>query len=185
MYPDSGTDIVALLMARHSRIKDLLDRLRAGDGQRAALFDELVRTFAAHEYSEHQVAHPAARELGVPDDVVDQLMAEENRLEQALSDLCARGLDDPTFEVDLGEFAGAVIVHCAQEEQQEYTTMVTAPPQRLRELGAALLEAEAAAPTRPHPVARRSGFARLFVAPVFAILDRARDGMRGRRREVI
>ncbi|MBF6327819.1 hemerythrin domain-containing protein [Nocardia transvalensis] len=180
MYPETDPDVVTVLLGRHSRIQQLAERIRAADGDRRAQFDEFVRTFAAHEYSEHQVVHPAARACGVPDEAVDLLMLQEDELEKSLSALCARGIDAPGWDVDFSEFASAAIVHCAQEEQQEYAQLLAVPRERQRELGRAVLDAEAVAPTRPHPAARRSGFARLCVAPVLALVDRLRDGVRRR-----
>ncbi|RDI44921.1 hemerythrin domain-containing protein [Nocardia mexicana] len=182
MYPEIESDIVGLLTTRHARIKQLLDRIRCGEGDRRAQFDDLVRAFAAHEFSEHQVAHPAARGHGVPADVVDQLMLQENGLERDLAMLYERGVDDPRFDLDFGDFASAALLHCAQEEQQEYPGFLALPAETRTELGRSVLEAERMAPTRPHPSARRTPLARGLVAPVLGLTDRLRDAVHRRAR---
>ncbi|QIS21134.1 hemerythrin domain-containing protein [Nocardia terpenica] len=171
-------DLVAVLLDRHRRIHELLDRIQSGGRAIPRRFDDLVRLFAAHEYAEHRVAHPAARSAGIPDHVVDHLMAEENDLERALAALCALGADDPRFHLDFGEFAAAAGLHCAREEQEEFVWLGSLPAADRRELGQSLLTAESLAPTRPHPLARRSGLARWTMAPVAALWDRLTDTMR-------
>ncbi|WP_280269486.1 hemerythrin domain-containing protein [Nocardia wallacei] len=180
MYPEIESDIVGLLTTRHAQIKRLLDRIRLGTGDRRTRFDDLVRTFAAHEFSEHQVVHPAARGHGVPDDVVDQLMLQENGLEHDLAALYARGAEDPRFDMDFSDFAGAALLHCAQEEQQEYPQFLALPAEIRTELARSVLDAERLAPTRPHPSARRTPLARGVLAPALGVADRLRDAVRRR-----
>ncbi|GAA2362427.1 DUF2795 domain-containing protein [Dactylosporangium salmoneum] len=62
--PSKQYDVVEILLARHTEIKQMFTRVSSAQGrQKEELFHELVRMLAVHENAEEIVVHPAARDL--------------------------------------------------------------------------------------------------------------------------
>jgi hypothetical protein len=179
--PGPADDVVDLLLAQHARIEEqfLLVTGSTGEARRDA-FDDLVRLLAVHETAEEEIIHPLVRTLpgAGGDDMVDDRLAEERVAKQTLSTLVDGGVDADGFDTGLLLLRQAVLMHARHEERYEFPHLRQhVPAERLRKLAAALLAAEAFAPTRPHPGVE-SATANVAAGPVLAIIDRVRDAVR-------
>jgi hypothetical protein len=133
-----------------------------------------------HETAEEEIIHPLARTLpgAGGDDMVDDRLAEERVAKQTLVTLVEGGVDADGFDTGLLLLRQAVLTHARHEERYEFPHLRQhVPPERLRRLAAALLAAEAFAPTRPHP-GTESATANVVAGPALAIIDRVRDAVR-------
>ncbi|MEV0568704.1 DUF2795 domain-containing protein [Dactylosporangium sp. NPDC050588] len=183
--PSTQRDIVEILLARHTEIKQMFMRVGSAQaGQKEQLFHDLVRMLAVHENAEEVVVHPAARDL-IPngDSVVGERLQEESESKRALADLYDQGIDHPEFDRHLGVLAESVLAHAAQEERLEFAQLRQhADIDRLRRMAAAFEAAESVVPTRPHPSAGESATVNLMVGPPTAVFDKIRDAMRDWRK---
>ena len=172
-------DVVALLIAQHSLIRDLFAEVKhAPEATRREAFTRLVRLLAVHETAEEEVVHPLARLQPGGSGVVDDRLDEENQAKQLLQRLEEIGPEGAEFEQLLDELRTAVLEHARAEERYEFIQLrQRTSPERLRTLAVAVRAAEAAAPTHPHPGVE-SATANLAVGPFMAVADRVRDAMR-------
>ncbi|MEU4836080.1 hemerythrin domain-containing protein [Streptosporangium sp. NPDC023615] len=173
-------DVVELLLAQHSLIRDLFDEVeRASAEDRPEAFQRLVRLLAVHETAEEEIVHPyARRKIDGGDAVVDDRLAEENEAKQLLMTMDKAGVDDPEFTANLALLRGAVTAHARSEERYEFTQLRarTSPAER-RAMAVGVKAAEAIAPTHPH-AGVESATKNLLVGTPVAMMDRARDVIR-------
>ena len=173
-------DVIALLERQHVQIRELFAELEAttGDRRRDA-FRSLVRLLAVHETAEEEVVHPAARSTDGGDTVVDARIGEERRAKELLSTLDSMGPEAEGFDTLLIQLRDDVLAHAEHEEHEEFPRLRAAcSVDQLRGVAVAVRAAEAIAPTRPHPGVE-SATANLLLGPPTAIMDRARDLIRG------
>lgn len=172
-------DVVALLLAQHDRVADLLETVGAAHGRaRRTAFDELRAFLAVHETAEEMVLRPVT-ELAGGRAVAAARNAEEKESNVVLAQLQHLDLDSVDFERRLAGFGEMVRAHAAAEERDELPIVLAHhDPQERRRLGQRLRAAEAIAPTRPHPSAAGSPVAQWAVGPVASIIDRTRDAIR-------
>ncbi|OUC82930.1 hemerythrin [Streptosporangium minutum] len=173
-------DVVDLLLAQHSLIRDLFDEVEKAPAEaRAEAFQRLVRLLAVHETAEEEVVHPyARRKIDGGEGVVDDRLAEENEAKQLLMRMDKAGVEDPQFLTDLAVLRAAVMAHARSEERYEFTQLraQTSEAER-RALAAGVKAAEALAPTHPH-AGVESATKNLLVGTPVAMMDRARDVIR-------
>lgn len=175
-----GPDAVAFLEHQHQEVLTAMSSLAAGHGDRRETFEMLVRLLAVHESAEEMVVYPAVR-ASVPDGdaLADARLREEDDAKQALSDLEKLGVDDPRFDETFETFAAAVREHADHEEREVFPKLrAHVDPEMLDRMRAALVTAEAVAPTHPHPHGPNSAIGNLVVGPFVAIADRVRDALR-------
>jgi hemerythrin superfamily protein len=177
-------DVVDVLLAQHARIEDLFHQVLVSRGDlRRAGFEQLVVLLAVHETAEEEIVHPSAR-VSMPDGdgVVDDRLSEERAAKELLAQLQDVDPDDPRFEPAFGRLRMAVLEHAKREERYEFPHLRhRIPADRLRTMGAALLAAEALAPTRPHPGVETAA-ANVALGPQLALVDQIRDTVRGAMR---
>jgi hemerythrin superfamily protein len=177
----TGQTVIDLLLDQHTQIKRLFSDVLSATGEnKRDRFYELVRLLAVHESAEELVVHPIARRSiadGGP--IVVARLEEEDKAKHTLSDLYSLGVDHPEFDVRLRALGEDVVEHATAEETEEFAELRAAlsPADQLR-LAEAVRAAEAAAPTRPHPMAGESATANSLVGPPLAIFDRVRDALR-------
>lgn len=177
-------DVIDLLIAQHARIEELFAIALTSSGQqRRDAFEDLVRLLAVHETAEEEVVHPYAQvTIDGGEGVVADRLAEEHDAKQMLSDLYELGTDAPDFEPRLRALRDAVLAHAMAEERYEFRYLRQAvDAERLKVMARAVRDAEALAPTRPHPGVE-SAAANLALGPALAVADRARDLVRDRMR---
>lgn len=174
------TDVVELLKAQHTRIRELLDEVAATKGEeRKRCFHELVRLLAVHETAEEEVVHPfARRHIDGGELVVKDRIEEEEHAKQALARLDDMDPDSPEFLDQFAALRQDVLAHADSEERYEFAHFSrVADRDKLENLARAVRAAEALAPTRPHP-GTDTALKNAAVGPVAAVIDRTRDAVR-------
>jgi len=173
-------DVVELLIGQHQQIRDLFVEVQtAADEDRKDAFRRLVRMLAVHETAEEEVVHPAVRAAEGGEPVVDARVAEERKAKELLSTMDKIGPDAEGFDTLLVQLREDVLAHAGHEESEEFPLLRrTYDADRLRSMARAVRAAEAIAPTRPHPGVE-SQLANVLLGPPTAIMDRARDLIRG------
>ena len=173
-------DLVDLLLAQHSQIRDLFSEVESSTGeQRVDAFNRLVRLLAVHETAEEEIVHPLARRtVDGGNGIVDDRLVEERDAKEQLSAMEKLDPNSAEFAAALAGLRLAVITHAMHEETYEFRYLrQTVKPAQLRALAAAVKTAEATAPTHPHP-AVESAKANLAIGPIAAAFDRAKDLLR-------
>jgi len=178
---ENDEDVIELLQRQHREIRELFAALETADGDRRRdLFHDLVRLLAVHETAEELVVHPEIRDLepaAAP--VVEARLGEEHRAKELLTTLQKMGPEADGFDTLLVQLREDVLAHAEHEEREEFPLLrAHRPPERLRAMAATVKVAEAVGPTRPHPGVE-SAKANLLLGPPAAIMDRARDLIRG------
>jgi hypothetical protein len=162
-------DVIALLQRQHREIREMFTELETAAGDRRRdLFRGLVRLLAVHETAEEEVVHPEIRDLDASAaSVVEARLGEEHRAKELLTTLQSMGPEADGFDTLLVQL------------REEFPLLrAHRPPERLQAMAATVRLAEAVAPTRPHPGVE-SAKANLLLGPPAAIMDRARDAIRG------
>ncbi|WIV55582.1 hemerythrin domain-containing protein [Amycolatopsis nalaikhensis] len=179
--PEHDEDVIELLERQHREIRELFAELETATGdERRELFHGLVRLLAVHETAEELVVHPEIRDLeAAAKPVVEARLGEEHRAKELLTTLQKMGPEADGFDTLLVQLRDDVLAHAEHEEREEFPLLrAHRPPERLHAMAATVRVAEAAAPTRPHPGVE-TATANLLLGPPAAIMDRARDLIRG------
>lgn len=178
----SSTDVVDFLVGQHEQIKSLFDKTLSGSGkQREERFVELRRMLAVHETAEELIVHPRAkRKLPSGDTVVGKRLQEEHEAKTVLTALEKLDVDSKEFTDKLTKLRDAVLEHAEHEETEEFAKLrEQLSGEQLENMGRAAKLAEAMAPTRPH-AGVESQLGNLMAGPFAAMMDRARDAIRGK-----
>jgi len=173
-------DVVELLKAQHTRIRELFDEVANTKGEdRKRHFHDLVRLLAVHETAEEEVVHPFARKnIEGGEQVVKDRIEEEEKAKRALDRLDEMDTDSPEFLERFTALRQDVLAHADNEEREEFAHFhEVADRGRLVTLARAVQAAEALAPTRPHP-GTDTAVKNLAAGPVAAVIDRTRDVVR-------
>ena len=179
---DSAQDVVAFLKAQHDQIKSLFQQVTSLTGsEREEKFVELRRLLAVHETAEEEVVHPRAKsEIANGDKIVSARLEEEHDAKEALAELEKLDVDSTEFETRFRAFQADVLAHAAAEESDEFPKLeAQLDDEQLAKMRNAVRMAEATAPTRPH-AGVESKAANMMAGPFAAMLDRARDMIRGK-----
>lgn len=178
----SPNDVVDFLVTQHEQIKSLFDKTLSSSGkQREESFVELRRLLAVHETVEEEIVHPRVkRKVADGKSVVEPRLQEEHEAKIRLRELEKIDVDSAVFTNQLAELREAVLAHAEHEERDEFTKLAQQlTNDELDQMGRAAKLAEAVAPTRPH-AGVESQMANLVAGPFAAMLDRARDAIRGK-----
>ena len=180
--PDTSgeQDVVDLLLAQHTQIRDLFLEVESATGNaRAEAFRRLVRLLAVHETAEEQVVHPLTRlRVQGGEDIVGDRLAEEHATKEILSELETMGPDASGFSQLLDRLRIDVLEHASKEETYEFRYLrreVAAG--ELRAMAAVVKAAEAIAPPHPHPGVE-SAAANTVAGPALSLFDRTKDLVR-------
>jgi hemerythrin superfamily protein len=175
-------DVVDLLIAQHSLIRDLFEEVKTAQGEaQEEAFHRLRRMLAVHETAEEEVVHPVARRMlsGGNDGLVDDRLAEENEAKKMLGELEGMQPGKPDFMELLTKLRMAVLAHARSEERYEFMKLREKTDlNTLRAMAASVKAAEAFAPTHPH-AGVESATANLMAGPIAALVDRVKDAVRG------
>ena len=177
--PADGSDVVDLLVAQHERIRGLFTELGAAPpAEKQEVFDRLRRLLAVHETAEELVTHPRVRLAEGGNEVVDARLEEETASKRMLAALDGMSVDDPGFAPRLAELQEAVLAHADAEEREEFPLLRQDVDEEQRQaMAAAVLAAEALAPTHPHPSVGSSATTNLLAGPLASLVDRTRDAV--------
>lgn len=178
---DGTRHVTTLLRDQHTEIRRLMAAVLDAHGtERQEVFEPLVRLLAVHETSEEEVVHPAVRRAqpGLAD-VIDARTAEEDEAKKALADLEGMDVSSVEFLAAFARFADDVEQHASAEERTVFPALeAIEDPEGLERMGAALIAAQALAPTHAHRAAPEGAVANMVVGPFVAIVDRVRDAIR-------
>lgn len=171
---------VELLLQQHEQIRALMSRVKdaSSDTIRQTAFDELRELVAVHETAEEIIVRPVTRSK-VPggDEIAAARMAEENKGKEALAELERLGADSPQFVEKFATFHDEVEEHAKHEESLEFPQLQEqVDEESLATMGKRIQQAEAAAPTHPHPGAKTTA-ANVVLGPFASIVDRIRDAL--------
>lgn len=139
------------------------------------MISELVR----HSVAEEQFLYPAVRGwLPDGDRIADHEIAEHAEAERVMKDLEGMESADPRFGALLAELIEDIRHHGHDEERDLLPRLSSwCSPEELRDLGAQVLRAKQAAPTRPHPATPDTPPANLIIDPGAGLIDRLRDAL--------
>lgn len=172
----ASEDIIDVLRAQHARIESMFVELQTcPPRERQHLFNDLREFLAVHEAAEEIVLRPVSRR--VVEGIADDRNAEEKEASTLLARLEDEGADSPGFTTGILELKDAVLRHARSEEALELPNLPADADERAK-LGRRFLQAEALAPTHPHPSTTGSSAATAIVGPFASMLDRAKDALR-------
>lgn len=173
-------DVIALLEEQHKEIRRLFGEVEQASGEeRRDAFHDLVRMLSVHETAEEELVHPEVRRLAEGEQVVEARLGEEQRAKELLSTLDEMGPEAEGFDTLLLQLKEDVLAHAEHEETAEFPLLRQAHDQRrLEAMADTVRAAEAVAPTRPHP-GTESAAKNVLLGPPAALVDRARDAIRG------
>jgi hypothetical protein len=177
---EEARDVVAFLVAQHEQLTVLLNGVLGHSGlERQRHFDLVREMLARHETGEEMVLRPLTRDVPRGDAVADARMAEENAAKEMLAVLEELDVDSDAFGQLFTTFRQSVLEHARAEERDEFPLLRRhADPDALAEARKRVERAERMAPTRPHP-SLRTTTANYVAGPFVAMVDRARDFLRG------
>jgi len=173
-------NIIALLLEQHARIRDLFERVSSSTGrQKQNAFDQLRELLAVHETGEEMILRPVSKQTA-GQKVTEARNHEEDEATHVLAELEKLDVSSPEFAAKFAAFEQAVSDHADHEEREEFPTVLAErTEEELRRMGDRLQAAERMAPTHPHPAAAGSTAAQMTLGPFAAMLDRARDALKG------
>lgn len=172
-------DVIRILLEQHARIRELFQRTASATGEtRQDAFDELRALLAVHETAEQMVLRPASKDAA-SESVADARNHEEEEATVMLAELEKLDVNSADFDVKLSELKAAVEAHAEAEEHEEFPHVLSSCDEDKRKmLGKRLRQAEAIAPTHPHPSTSGNTKAQYAVGPFASLLDRAKDALK-------
>lgn len=179
MTGGDSKDVVEVLLDQHRQIRTGFAEVAAAPAaEKQQRFASLRRLLAVHETAEELVTHPRVRMLEGGNDVVDARLEEETSSKKMLAALDGMEVDDPDFDARFAELRTAVLAHADAEERDELPLLrAEVDEAQRRKMGAALLAAEAVAPTHPHPSVGSAMVTNLAAGPLASVVDRTRDAV--------
>lgn len=187
-----GPDCLDLLVEQHREVEELFARfeeLSDRPSQRKAdVVREIITHLVRHAEIEEQIFYPAVAET-LPDAAseVEEGLEEHHAAELLLWELDHLRPGAERYDAKVTVLIEQVRHHVEEEEQEVFPQVREAlDEQRRREIGAALADAWALAPQRPHPLSPSTPPANVLAGLPAAALDRVvglvRAGLRLVRR---
>ena len=178
-------DAITLLKQDHQKVEKLFKRFEdAGDRafvEKRRIVDRIIEELSVHAAIEEQLFYPVTR--ATVDDVEDvalESLEEHHVMKVLLAELQHLDPHHERFDAKVTVLMENVRHH-VDEEESEYFPKVRDELGRkgLGELGDAMAEARATAPTRPHPLAPDEAPAGIAAGNLAGVVDRARDTAHG------
>jgi len=178
-------DAITLLKDQHHDVEKLFKQFeQAGDRAHARkrdLVDRIIEALSKHAAIEEQLFYPVTKET-VPavEDEVRESLEEHHIVKWTLSELETLDPADEQFDAKVTVLIEHVRHH-VKEEENEYFPKVRDELGRkaLSDLGEAMEEALATAPTHPHPRAAQTPPRNLIEGAVVGVTDRVVDTVNG------
>ena len=183
-------DAIALLRQDHREVERLFKQFeKAGPRAhktRRNIADKVIRELSVHAAIEEQVFYPAVREaVEEAEDTVLESLEEHHIVKWTLSELDGMAPEAERFVAKVTVLIESVRHHVEEEEDELFPEVREALSRKqLAELGEAMEKAKQTAPTRPHPRAPDTPPGNLVAGTGAAVLDKARDAVKGRRKSV-
>ena len=174
-------DAISLLKDDHRAVEALFKRFeKAGSDahvERRRIVDDIIKELSVHAEIEETVFYPAVREAVPPtEDEVLEALEEHHVAKWTLSEL--EGMDPRAerFEAKVTVLMENVRHHVEEEESELFPQVRKALSRKaLNDMGVALQQAKAVAPTRPHPRSPDTPPGNIVSGVLASALDRARD----------
>jgi hemerythrin superfamily protein len=178
-------DAITLLKDDHHTVEALFKRFeKAGDRaytQKRELVDRIIEELSKHAAVEEQLFYPVTRAT-VPgtDDVVLESIEEHHIVKWELAELEKLDPHDERFDAKVTVLIENVRHHVKEEENEYFPKVRDELGRRaLAELGDAMAEAKAGAPTHPHPRAPQTPPGNLVAGNAAGVVDRVNDTVSG------
>ena len=178
-------DAITLLRNDHKTVERLFKRFeKAGDRalvEKREIVDRIVEELSIHATIEEQYFYPVARAT-VPgtEDIALESLEEHHIVKWVLSELDSMAPDAERFDAKVTVLIENVRHH-VEEEEGEFFPKVRDELGRkaLNDLGNAMAEAKASAPTHPHPRSPDAPPANSVVGAIAGVIDRVTDNVSG------
>src|SRR5215213_7258085 len=174
-------DAISLLKDDHRAVERLFKRFeKTANGalvERRRIVADIIKELSVHAEIEETVFYPAIREA-VPrsEDMVLESLEEHHVVKWVLSELDGMAPDAERFEAKVTVLIENVRHHVEEEESDLFPQVRRALSRKaLADMGTALQQAKAVAPTRPHPRSPDTPPGNLVSGVVASALDRARE----------
>jgi len=178
-------DAITMLKDDHKTVEKLFKRFeKAGDRafvEKRQLVDKIIEELSKHAAVEEQLFYPVTRAT-VPetDDIILESIEEHHIVKWVLSELEKMGPEDERFDAKVTVLIENVRHH-VEEEESDYFPKVRDELGRkaLGDLGDAMAEAKATAPTHPHPRSPQTPPGNLVAGTAAGVADRVGDTVSG------
>jgi len=174
-------DAISLLKDDHRTVERLFKRFEKTSDraleERRRIVDEIIRELSIHAEIEETVFYPAVREAVPPsEDMVLESLEEHHVVKWVLSELEGMAPDAERFEAKVTVLMENVRHHVEEEESDLFPQVRRRLNRRaLNEVGDAMAQVKAVAPTRPHPRSPDTPPGNIVSGVIAAALDRARE----------
>lgn len=178
-------DAITLLKDDHKSVEKLFKRYEeAGDRafvEKRRVVDRIIEELSVHAAIEEQLFYPVTRAT-VPavEDVALESIEEHHIVKWVLSELDSMDPEDERFHPKVTVLIENVRHHVKEEEDEYFPEVRSALGRKaLNELGDAMVEARATAPTSPHPSSPDTPPGNLVVGTAAGVVDRVGDTVGG------
>ncbi len=182
--PEHGPDVTELLVAEHRSLIGDLEQVRAMRPAKArrAAFEKVAARLAAHEAAEVVALHPVLIQLPGGRELRDEAADEERQAAHEVQRILRKMFWRPgAYSVGsrLTALQESLSRHAEFEEREILPLLASCESEHKRQMiGAWIENAEALAPTRPHPRMPRRPGVLMVLGPGVAIADKLRDKVR-------
>ncbi len=174
-------DAITLLKNDHKTVETLFKRFeKAGDRaftEKRQIVDRIIEGLSIHAAVEEQLFYPVTRAT-VPDteDIALESLEEHHIVKWVLDELDSMPAEHERFDAKVTVLIENVRHHVKEEEEEMFPRVRRAlSREQLQAIGAALAEAKATAPRRPHPRSPDTPPGNLVAAALSGPLDAARS----------
>jgi hemerythrin superfamily protein len=176
-------DALTLLKDDHKKVEGLFKKYEKTTDRahvtRRDLVHQIIEELSVHAAIEEQVLYPVAREVEDLEPDTLEALEEHHVAKLVLAELEHMDPSDERFHPKVTVLIENVRHHVEEEESEMFPALRAALSRSdLAELGEALQDAKAAAPTRPHPGAPDEPPGNVLVGAISGLIDRVRDGAR-------
>ncbi|WP_047868118.1 hemerythrin domain-containing protein [Nocardiopsis sp. RV163] len=176
-------DLIEVTISDHRQVERISTELEGplSPEARKQLTEHVITELVRHSVAEEQHMYPTARRvLDDGDRIADHELQEHAEAEQVMKDLEGLDADDPEFQRLLNTLISDIRHHVEEERDLLPRLRAACTPEELRELGAKVVKAKEAAPTRPRPGAPDAPPANRILDPGAGLIDRMRDALSNR-----
>lgn len=179
-------DVFHVLAADHDRIFALADQLTGSKSvppdkpkERKAIADELVMELSRHEVVEEMLFWPVVRErLDSGAEMCQIALDQEKNGKRVLNEIVHVAPGNEEFDTLAHTVAASLREHISYEQNIVWPKLrLNLSDEDAARLGQEIEDAKRVAPTRPHPHVPADPGLLKTVAPVAAVLDRARNAV--------
>ncbi len=178
-------DAITMLKDDHQRVEKLFKRFEdAGDRafvEKRQIVDKIIEELSVHAAIEEQLFYPVTRQtVEAVHDVALESLEEHHVVKILLAELQHLDPADERFDAKVTVLIENVRHHVDEEEDEYFPEVRQALGRNaLSELGEAMDDARATAPTRPHPFSPDEPPGVVVVGNVAGVVDRVRDTASG------